>query len=125
MKIHKCVLVGYGELQGIKGYHVCDRDIRKCLVSLNVTFDEKTLLISKQIENDNIGQLTKAIEDNDNDFESLYDVVESIPNISHQPPINNPIIPPLQSMILTTIIITKFIQCSYVMSIKFTKWITM
>jgi hypothetical protein len=28
-------------------------------------------------------------------------------------------------MILTTIIITKFIQCSYVMSIKFTKWITM
>jgi hypothetical protein len=79
------------------------------------------LLISKQIENDNIAQLTKAIEDNDNEFESLYDVVESIPNISHQPLINNPIIPPLQSMILNTIIITKLIQCSYVMSIKFIK----
>ncbi len=124
-------------MQGIKGYHVCDRDIRKCLVSLNVTFDEKTLLISKQIEYDNIGQWTKAIEydnigqwtkaieNNDNEFESLYDVVESIPNISHQPPIENPIIPPLQSMILNTIIITKLIQCSYVMSIKFIKWITM
>jgi len=33
MKTNKCVLVGYGELQGIKGYHVCDRDIRKCLVT--------------------------------------------------------------------------------------------
>lgn len=121
MKTHKCVLVGYGELQGIKGYHVCDRDIRKFLVNLNVTFDEETLLIPKQIENDNFGQLTKAIEGNDNEFESLYDVVESIPNISHQPPINNPLIPPRQSMTLNTITITKFIQCSYVMSIKFTK----
>jgi hypothetical protein len=120
MKTHKCVLVGYGELQGIKGYHVCDIDIRKCLVNLNVIFDEE-LLITKQIENDNIGQLIKAIEGNDNEFESLYDVVESIPNISHQAPINNPIIPPGQSMILNTITITKFIQCSYVMSIKFTK----
>jgi hypothetical protein len=121
MKTHKCVLVGYDEQQGIKCYHLCDRDIRKCLVSLNVTCDEKTLLISKQIENDNIGQLTKVVEDNDNEFESVYDVVESIPNISHQPPINNPIIPPLQSMILNNIIITKFIQCSHVMSIKFIK----
>jgi hypothetical protein len=31
----------------------------------------------------------RAIENSGNEFEELYDVMESIPNVPHQPPINN------------------------------------
>ncbi len=36
-----------------------------------------------------IGQLMEAIEYSGNEFEELYDVMEYISNIPHQPPINN------------------------------------
>jgi hypothetical protein len=61
MKPHKCTFVGYGELQGVKIYHLYSKDRRKYLVSLNVTFDKETLLNSKEIEHDDTLQIPLAI----------------------------------------------------------------
>jgi hypothetical protein len=61
MKPHKCTFVGYGELQGVKSYHLYGRDTRKYLVNFNI------------------------------EFEKLYDEMESLPNISQQQPIIPPL----------------------------------
>ncbi len=97
MKPHQCTFVGYGELQGVKSYHTYGSDKKKYLVSWNVTFDKETLLNSKEIEHDDILHLTNTIDNQDIEFENLYDVVESLPNIPQQ----QLIILPLQLMIST------------------------
>ncbi len=97
MKPHKCTFVGYGELQGVKSYHLYGRDTRKYLVNFNVIFDKKTLLNSKEIEHDDTLHLTNTIDNHNIEFEKLYDEMESLPNISQQ----QPIIPPLQLVIST------------------------
>jgi hypothetical protein len=50
MKTCKCVFVGYDDLQGVKNYHLYDKDKWKYLVNLDVTFDEEKMLKSKQFE---------------------------------------------------------------------------
>jgi hypothetical protein len=61
MKTCKCVFVGYGDLQGVKNYHLYDKDKWKYLVNLDVTFYEEKLLKSKQFENDKINQMPLKI----------------------------------------------------------------
>jgi hypothetical protein len=43
-KAQKCILVGYGELQGVKGYHLYNKTHRKYLINRDVIFDEISLL---------------------------------------------------------------------------------
>jgi hypothetical protein len=62
MKPHKCTFVGYGELQGVKSYHLYGRDRRKYLISRNMTFDKEILLNSKEIEHDDTLHLTNTID---------------------------------------------------------------
>lgn len=102
IKTNKCIFVGYGEVQGNKGYLLYDQYKRQYLVSRNVVFDEDSLL--KGI----FHPQTQPIQNlHNNDLHNISDdLVETqieellLPNIPPQPqPPNNTLGPSIQTVI--------------------------
>lgn len=91
-KVKKCILVGYGEPDGVKAYRLYDPDTKKIILSRNVVFDETSFgLPTAQETTSNLEMLPQLLEQERAQTESLTRA-DALP-LSESPPPESPMPP--------------------------------